>query len=141
MWQAGGSESPEHELATIGEVARAFGVSLRALRFYEDRGLMASIRRGPLRLYRQQDRARLQLILAAKRLGFTLNEVYELLRKGDFTLDPATQLPAFERVMQPAQIAAQIDHLQRQRDDLDSAIARLREAHTRMAGDPRSNAA
>jgi hypothetical protein len=64
--------SRDELLFTIGAMARDFGVSLRALRFYEDRGLLHPIRRGSTRLYTVRDREHLELILRGKRLGFTL---------------------------------------------------------------------
>ena len=59
---------------TIGDLAREFGVSLRTLRFYEDRGLLKPQRAGASRLYDGAQRARLELILKGKQLGFTLAE-------------------------------------------------------------------
>ncbi len=57
---------------TIGELSREFGVTLRALRFYENKGLISPHRDGLNRLYSQGDRTRLALILKGKKLGFTL---------------------------------------------------------------------
>src|SRR5579872_5168789 len=66
---------------TIREVARQFGITLRALRFYEAKRLIAPLRRGATRLYRRNDCERLTLILAGRRLGFTLAEIRDLLGK------------------------------------------------------------
>ena len=63
---------------TIGDLAREFDVTLRALRFYEDKGLLSPRREGLARLYSAADRVRLQLILKGKRLGFTLAEISEM---------------------------------------------------------------
>lgn len=63
------------ELFTIGELASAFALSPRAIRFYEDQGLIAPERIGVQRVYTRRDRARLQLILRGKRLGFTLADI------------------------------------------------------------------
>ncbi|MBV8840465.1 MAG: MerR family transcriptional regulator, partial [Alphaproteobacteria bacterium] len=60
---------------TIGELSREFGVTLRALRFYENKGLITPQRDGLNRLYSQGDRTRLALILKGKKLGFTLGEI------------------------------------------------------------------
>jgi DNA-binding transcriptional MerR regulator len=60
---------------TIGDLAREFGVTLRTLRFYEDRGLLSPRREGLARIYDAQDRSRLAVILKGKRLGFTLTEI------------------------------------------------------------------
>lgn len=59
----------------ISELAETFGITSRALRFYEDRGLLNPHRDGTKRIYHARDRARLQLILRGKRLGFSLTEI------------------------------------------------------------------
>lgn len=64
---------------TIGEIAHEFGLTSRALRFYEDGGLVSPRRDGSARLYRQSDRTRLALVLTGKKLGFTLQEIRQLL--------------------------------------------------------------
>jgi len=110
---------------TIGDLAREFGLSLRALRFYEDRRLLKTRRRGTTRLYSDADRSRLQLILKGKQLGFTLAEIRELLAaQVEERLDLALTL-------NPEQITAQIDHLERQRAELDIALSELRAAQQR----------
>jgi DNA-binding transcriptional MerR regulator len=118
----------EPELFSIGDTARAYGVSLRALRFYEDRSLLRPIRNGTTRLYDARARLRLQMILKGKQLGFTLAEIREMLRaKGD------DALPEFELALQPEQVLSQINLLQRQRETLDSAIEELKRAHEQLA--------
>lgn len=114
--------SPPQDVLTIGEMARRFGVSLRALRFYEDRGLLRPRRTGNSRFYGAKDRHRLDLILKGKRLGFTLTEIRDFIaREGERAAEPETAvLP-----LSAEQIAAQIDHLQRQRASLDEAIREL----------------
>lgn len=67
----------------IGDLAREFNVTLRTLRFYEDKGLMTPQRSGSTRLYRQSDRARLSLILFGKRVGFSLVEIRTVLESYD----------------------------------------------------------
>ena len=68
-----GKAMPENatrkESFTIGELAREFDVTLRALRFYEDKGLLNPRRRGQTRIYSRRDRARLRLLLMGKRVG------------------------------------------------------------------------
>lgn len=64
----------------IGDLAREFDVTLRSLRFYEDRGLLKPERRGTKRLYSQEDRKRLRIVLLGKALGFSLLECQELVR-------------------------------------------------------------
>ena len=72
-------EDDKRETYRIGDLAREFGVTLRTLRFYEDRGLLSPQRRGTTRLYSRQDRARLRLVLLAKTLGFSLTEARQLI--------------------------------------------------------------
>jgi DNA-binding transcriptional MerR regulator len=111
---------------TIGEMAAEFNVSLRTLRFYEDRKLLRPRREGNTRLYSATDRLRMQMILKGKQLGFTLTEIHDLIGNYETTDD-------FEGKLKPQQIVTQIDHLERQRAEIDSAIARLRATHERLA--------
>ena len=64
---------------TISQMSRVFGVSLRTLRFYEDRGLIKPRREGNARYYRASDRIRMEMILKGKKLGFTLTEIQDLI--------------------------------------------------------------
>lgn len=111
---------------TIGEMAREFNVSLRTLRFYEDRGLLHPLRNGVTRLYSSKDRLNLQLILRGRHLGFTLSEISTLLSDQDLSGEHARLKLA------PDQIRAQIRHLERQRETLDAAIAELRLAEMQL---------
>ncbi|HXT06653.1 MAG TPA: MerR family transcriptional regulator [Roseiarcus sp.] len=115
----------KHEM-TIGEMASEFNVSLRTLRFYEDRKLLRPRREGNSRLYSTTDRLRMQMILKGKQLGFTLTEIHDLVGNYESSDD-------FEGKLKPQQIVAQIDHLERQRTEIDGAIARLRATHERLA--------
>lgn len=121
------------DFMTIGDMARAFGVSLRALRFYEDKGLLAPLREGAARLYSTQDKGKLQAILKAKSLGFTLSEIRDMVARGQLHGAEAEREVAI--ALPPGQILAQIDHLERQRRDLDKAIAQLRSTHAQLAGE------
>ena len=114
---------------TISQMSRLYGVSLRTLRFYEDRGMMRPRREGNARFYRPSDRIRMEMILRGKKLGFTLTEIQDLIGgKG------ATETPDLEEQLQPQQILNQIVHLERQREEIDSAIARLRATQSRLSG-------
>lgn len=119
---------------TIGDMAREFGISLRALRFYEDRGLLHPRRRGTTRFYSSRDRLHLQLILKGKRLGFTLTEILDILARDDSS-------ERLELKLRPDQIVAQISHLERQRDELEAALAELRLAQERTRDDGHLTAA
>jgi DNA-binding transcriptional MerR regulator len=114
---------------TIGEVAREYGVTLRTLRFYEDRNLIRPRRMGSARYYGGQDRVRLEMILKGKQLGFTLAEISELIGTGD-----ASGLHDIEERLQPSQVVDQLYHLERQRREIDEAISRLKATRERMAG-------
>ncbi len=108
----------------IGDMARAYSISLRALRFYENRGLIRPRREGAVRLYGPGERHKLEMILKGKLLGFTLSEIRELIAAD--TPD-GKSLP-----LNADQIARQIDYLERQRLTLDEAIRELRRAGGRL---------
>ena len=67
----------------IGDLAREFDVTLRTLRFYEDKGLIEPERRGTSRIYSAQDRERLSLALFCKRIGLALSDIRQVLHKHD----------------------------------------------------------
>jgi len=116
------------EEMTISQMSRLYGVSLRTLRFYEDRGMIKPRREGNARYYRSADRIRMDMILKGKKLGFTLSEICDLIGgKG------AIETPDLEERLQPQQIVNQIGHLERQREEIDNAIARLRATHGRVS--------
>ena len=73
------TDAGDKQIFKIGDLAREFSVTLRTLRFYEDRGLLKPERRGTTRLYSRRDRVRLRLILLAKTLGFSLTEAKQLI--------------------------------------------------------------
>ena len=101
------------------------GVTLRALRFYQSKGLLAPRRNGSARLFSYEDRDRLVLILQGKRLGFTLTEIREMLSARDRGYSKA--LPIGRR-----KCVEQINMLERQRRDIDGALAELRQIYTEM---------
>ena len=120
---------------TISDLARMHDVSLRTLRFYEDKGLLHPRRQGTARYYGPGDRIRLELILKGKRLGFTLSEIYDLIasrEKQRASSEAVSEDSDLTVSLDRHQIESQIAHLERQRDDLDAAIRELREASTRM---------
>ncbi|CAN7230117.1 MerR family DNA-binding transcriptional regulator [Variovorax sp. LjRoot290] len=99
---------------TIGELAREFDLTTRAIRFYEDMGLLAPERAGQQRVYTARDRARLTLTLRAKRLGLKLTEAKEILDMYDSPRDTAAQLQRFLGVLgnHRAQLEAQLAELE-----------------------------
>jgi DNA-binding transcriptional MerR regulator len=116
---------------SISDLAREFGVSLRTLRFYEDRGLIHPRREGSSRVYSGRDKTRLQMILKGKQLGFTLTEVRELIGANASGKAGALDQPQ-QLVLSLDQVKAQITHLERQRGDIEDAIVELRDVHQRM---------
>jgi DNA-binding transcriptional MerR regulator len=126
-----GEGSSSRREFTISDMASLYGVSLRTLRFYEDKGLIYPRRQGTARYYSPNDRIRLELILKGKRLGFSLSEIHNLIASRT-TASPEDDTADLVVSLNSDQVAAQIAHLERQRDDLTTAIAELREAHGRM---------
>jgi len=123
------------ELSTIRQVSRRYGITLRALRFYEDRGLFKPHRVGATRLYDGAAKKRLETILEGKRLGFTLSEISSMLAQSKE--EPSRCTLEFE----PDQILGQIGLLERQRANLDRAIEELKAVHARLAGECASSTA
>jgi len=108
------------DLFSIADLASEFGISTRAIRFYESKGLLSPERVGATRIFRKRDRARLILILRGKRLGFTLRDISDYLSLYDA-----------DRTQQVSLLAGKVDErlalLERQRDDLETTIRELRE--------------
>jgi DNA-binding transcriptional MerR regulator len=105
---------------TIGDLAGEFGVTLRTLRFYEDRNLIHPRRDGVSRLYSRKDRARLKLILLGKRVGFSLSEIKEMLDLYELRDGRPARLRAAL-----GQFAAQIEKLRRHKEDVEQAVDEL----------------
>src|SRR5882762_5808823 len=114
---------PGRETLTIRDLAKEFGVSARTLRFYEEKGLLDPARRGEQRLYSRRDRARLAYVLAGKTVGFSLEEVREMLDLYDLGDGQVTQLK-----VALAKFAERIDRLERQKTDIDRVVAELTRA-------------
>ena len=112
---------------TIRDLYIEFKCTPRALRFYEDKGLLAPARQGLNRVYSYKDRARLQLILRGKRVGLSLAEIREILELYDKQDGGAAQNATALRKFRQ-RIAA----FERQREDIDHNIAELREACARL---------
>ena len=99
---------------TISQLAKEFDLTTRAIRFYEDMGLLTPERSGMQRVYTARDRARLTLTLRAKRLGLSLTEAKEILDMYDSPRDTVPQLERFLGVLgtHRAQLEAQLTELQ-----------------------------
>ncbi len=113
-------ESDNKDLFAIADLAKEFGISTRAIRFYETKGLLSPERVGATRIFRRRDRARLILILRGKRLGFSLRDISDYLSLYDA-----------DRAQQVNLLADKVDErialLERQRDDLETTITELHE--------------
>jgi DNA-binding transcriptional MerR regulator len=112
---------------TIGDLAREFGVTLRTLRFYEDRGLLSPRREGTARIYDARDRDRLSVILKGKQLGFTLTEIRAMLAE-DRVADGVANL-----TLSLDQIEDQITHLEQQKTEIEQALADLKARRAGLA--------
>ena len=108
------------ERYSIGELSREFQITTRAIRFYEDAGLLAPTRNGKHRVYKPRDRTRLKLILRGKRLGFALSEVSELLDLYDGPEGESAQLERFI-----AKITEHRSVLLSQRREIDTVLAEM----------------
>jgi len=125
---------------TITELAAEFDVTPRAIRFYEDVGLLEPTRSGRNRVYSQRERTRLKLTLRGKRLGLSLQEIKQLVDMYDSPSDTAQQLQAFLAVLG--------DHrrlLEQQREDIEITLAEIAQHEARcrslLAPTPRSRRA
>jgi DNA-binding transcriptional MerR regulator len=117
---------PDEKKFTIGELSREFGVTLRALRFYENKGLIAPYRRGATRLYSSADRERIGQILAGKRLGFTLAEIRRMVGE-----KPA----GADLQMSREKCLEQIAMLEEQKRGIEAALAELRKIQATLPTD------
>ena len=114
------SARPGPKTHTISELAREFDITARTIRFYEDMGLLAPTRDGRNRVYSPRDRTRLKLILRGKRLGFSLQEIKQLVTMDDNEGDTVPQLEAFLGVL-----AAHKQQLTQQLDDIRVTLGEL----------------
>jgi len=105
---------------SIGELAREFDVTPRAIRFYEDQGLLAPRRAGQRRIYTQRDRTRLKLTLRGKRLGLSLSEIRELIEMYEPGRDERPQLERFLAVLEQHK-----ELLRQQRADIEAQLSEI----------------
>ncbi|WP_294355748.1 MerR family DNA-binding transcriptional regulator [uncultured Sphingomonas sp.] len=112
----------DREQFSISDLSTEFGITPRALRFYEDEGLISPERRGLARIYSQRDRARLAWILRGKRVGFSLADIRQMIDLYDLGDGRRAQ-----RAITIERCRERIATLQAQRTDIDAAILELEE--------------
>ena len=112
--------NPNPEMLTVTELARETGITARAIRFYESKGLLKPKRVGTTRVYTHRERGRLQLILRGKRLGFTLTDIGEYLDLYD--ADP-TQQDQIALLLEKVNV--RIQELEAQKTDLEVSLKEL----------------
>ena len=119
---------PDEKTFTIGELSREFGITLRTLRFYENKGLIAPHRRGATRLYSGAERDRIAQILAGKRLGFTLAEIRRMVDENRIGGNGDLQ-PSWEKCLE------QIALLEEQKRGIEAALVALRAIQAKLSAD------
>jgi DNA-binding transcriptional MerR regulator len=120
----------ETQTWSIAELAAEYDVTLRTIRFYEDRGLLTPERRGTVRVYHPRDKVRLGLILRGKRLGFSLDEIATIVDMYDAEPGEAGQL---EYLLN--QIGTRRAELEQRRRDIDETLRELAEVERRCQTD------
>ena len=131
VWAAersGESHSSGKAGFTIGELSREFGVTLRALRFYENKGLISPHREGLSRLYSRGDRTRLALILKGKKLGFTLGEIRQMIAVEEGEADTKALSLSREKCLE------QIELLQKQKAEIEEGLNELSRIYASLTG-------
>src|ERR1051326_3849129 len=112
---------------SISDLAREFDVTPRAIRFYEDQGLLAPRREGQRRIYTPRDRTRLKLTLRGKRLGLALSEIRELIDMYEPGRDERPQLERFLAVLEAHRAS-----LLQQRTDIEAQLSEIQTFEKRV---------
>lgn len=125
------TEIPSKPSYTITELANEFAITQRAIRFYEDQGLLKPQRKGRTRVYLPGDRVRLKLTLRGKRLGFSLSEIRDMFELYEAQHDEKPQLERFL-----ALLGERRAQLEQQREDIVAVLAEIqayeRQCRTRL---------
>ncbi len=112
---------------TIGEMADELGITTRAIRFYETKGLIHPARKGVARAYSRRDRARLILILRGKNLGFSLDDIKQYLELYDTDPTRMAQVKLLE-----SKVSAHVEALLRKREDIERTLCELNEIRAQI---------
>ena len=112
---------------TIAELSKEFGLTLRALRFYDSRGLIAPVRAGRRRVFSRADRDRLALIVKGKKLGFTLTEISQMIEAQSGRANAHSLKLSAEKCLE------QIAFFERQMREAAEALTELREIHLSLS--------
>ena len=115
------------EALTISQMADKFGLTPRALRFYESKGLLSPGREGRGRVYTQTDQRHVQLILKGRKLGFTIAEIGHMIAADAAQPVPQTLKMSREKCLE------QIEHLEKQLHETTEALAELRRMHVALS--------
>ena len=128
-WTDQGPAAPtaHGEALTISQVAEKFGLTPRALRFYESKGLLAPAREGRGRVYTQTDQRHLGLILKGRKLGFTIAEIGQMIAADAGQVVPQSLRMTREKCIE------QIAHLEKQLQETTEALAELRRMHMALS--------
>ena len=122
---------------TISALAQEFALTTRAIRFYEDEGLITPARHGRVRMYGERERVRIKLILRGKRLGLSLSEIRELFDLYAATRNERAQLAKFLQML-----ADRRAMLLQQREDIDAVLAEIstleRDCRRRLRPEPQA---
>ena len=121
--------TPDTTAYSISDLAQEFNLTTRAIRFYEDEGLLQQGRSGRRRVYSARDRVRLKLILRGKRLGFSLSDVRDIIEMYDLDAGETGQLRYFLD-----QIQERREALEQQRSDIDLTLRELDEIESQCQG-------
>lgn len=123
----GGPDALPNDRFTIGELADELGVTTRAIRFYEARGLIAPGRKGVARAYSRRDRGRLMLILRGKNLGFSLEDIGAYLELYDADPTHVAQMKLLQ-----SKVDAHISALEGKRADIERTLGELQEIRAQV---------
>lgn len=129
------AKSTDQSEFSITDLAKEFGITLRALRFYESRGLLTPVREGRKRIFSRMDRDRLTLILKGKKLGFTLTEISEMIEAQSGRATQHALKLSSEKCL------GQIALFERQMREANEALAELRGMHRLLEGSQLKKAA